>query len=130
MQPAFDRSFLIDITANPTNGASASYQLGKHNFSKPVVPVSVHCPADLQDVDRLTFQVSNDDSTFYDIYDDAGGLLSFPITADYVVAIPSEIQVALLGWAYIRLLTRNGSDVAEEPSADITFVVRFAEAEV
>lgn len=128
---SFWRDIEVDISANATNGASDSFALGPHGgIGKPFVPTSIKCPSNLQNVDRLKIQVSYDDDTFHDIYDEEGSIPSIALVASGVMVVPSIIQVGTIGFPYVRLLTCNASDVAEEPADDITFRVHFSEGEV
>ncbi len=120
----FFQSIEVDISENASDGASDSVNVGGY-LAGPVVPVSVLCPANLRGVDRVRVQVSQDNTTFYDIFVD-GAIVPLALTINTVLMVPSAIQAAVMGYAYMRLLTTDASDVAEEPSADISFVVRFA----
>ena len=116
------KAFLIDISENPTNGASESYNLGAE--PEATAPVSILCPSNLQNVDRVKFQVSRDNSTFYDILIN-GSIATLALVASSVINVPGAIGRSCLGWEYIRLMSTDASGTAEEPAADITLYVAF-----
>ena len=124
MNPPFFRD--LTVAAGGAVGTSTSYQLGGTVY--PVAPVSIETPADLNGVDRVRVQVSNDDITYLDIFVE-GDLVPLALTASRVLTLPPALSLACLGWAYMRLLTTDAANAAEDPTANTIFRIRFVEAE-
>lgn len=126
-QPPYFRDFLIDIDANPSDGHSASYQL-----PEGIVPVSVSIPSALQGSVRLTLVVADLDASdatgFELIYGEDNALDHIVLGTSRTLDVPTTVRRGCLGRGYIRVLAMNGTNVAREPDADITFRVYFADA--
>lgn len=118
--------FFRTLTVADTGSVSTAYQLGKDAANKAVMPTSILCPANLRGVDRVKVQVSQDDVTYYDIHFGTA-VVPLALTVDVVLPVPAAVQQATVGWAFMRLVTLDATNVAETPTAGIAFVVRFAE---
>lgn len=89
------------IAAQIDNGAalSAAIALNGNHVDGIVLPAAWTAAA-------LTFQVSLDGSTFYDLYDTAGSEISFTVTAGKALYLPAS-TFHLRSWDWIKL--RSGT---------------------
>lgn len=65
----------------------------------------------------ITFQVSNDDSTYLALYDETGTLVSVTVAASRAVGFKQDLIARLSGWRFIKLLS-NASETANR-SVDV-----------
>lgn len=126
---SFYKDLLVAVATNASNGASASYQLGRHQ--EAIVPTSILAPANLQSITRVKIQVAHVDvdASYKDIFIE-GAVSPIVLTISTVFNIREALQNACLGFEFIRLVTTNSSNVATDPASDITFSVQFAPAAV
>ena len=127
LQPPFFRDFLVDISANPSNGHSESFQL-----PPGFVPVAISAPADLESSARATFMVADvdDDAAvgFEHIYGEDNALDHITLGTSRTLDVPATIRRGCLGRSFVRLVLMNGSNVATEPDDDVTYRIYFADA--
>ncbi len=53
----------------------------------------------------LTFQVSNDDSTYVDLYDNAGTQVSVTVSTSRAVSFKADHASLLSGWNFIKIIS-------------------------
>lgn len=124
-----ETSFIRPLAIASGASVSASYQIGHQSANgSPMVPLAVILPASLAGATRLKFQVSKDDSTWYDILFGTG-VLYLTETVSSVVLVPARIQQGCWGFSFIRLVTMDGSNVAFAVTAATSIDVVFGNVE-
>lgn len=96
-------------TATIANGASLSGAvcLGQG------VPLSIQMPSAFTGT-ALTFQGSNDNSTYQNLYDDAGNELTVTVAASRNVLLPAS---ALAGWTFLKVRSGTSGSPTTEAAA-------------
>jgi len=126
-QPPSFKDFVVDISGNPSDGHSESFQL-----PPGMVPVAISAPSNLQGSVRATFMVADDDAAddtgFEHIYGEDNALDYITLGTSRTLDVPATIRRGCLGRSFVRLVLMNGSNVAGEPSDDVTYRVYFADA--
>lgn len=126
-QPPFFRDFVVDISGNPSDGHSESFAL-----PPGMVPVAISAPSDLQSSVRATFMVADvdvaDATGFEHIYGEDNALDHITLGTSRTLDVPATIRRGCLGRSFVRLVLMNGSNVAGDPSDDVTYRIYFADA--
>lgn len=129
LQATFWRDITIDVSDNPADGHSASYNLGQHLAG--MVPISIRIPTNLQGSVRLAIfsaDVDATDGTGFNVLAGFDGVLDhMTLVADTVSSVPNTVRLGCIGQSFIRLVTMDGASAAREPDDDMTFRVYFAE---
>lgn len=105
------------IAATIANGAALSdaIALNGNHVDGLVLPAAWTAGA-------LTFQVSLDGATYYDLYDTAGSEVSYTVTAGKAVPLAMS---ALRGWDYLKLRSgTTGTPVNQGADRAFTLMVR------
>lgn len=113
------------LTVLSAASKSNSFALGKFSAADALVPVGVLFPSSLRGTHRLKFQVSHDDSTYFDTLQGTAQLYLTETLSKYVL-VPDLIQQALLGWEFIRVATMDASNVDEVTNADFIVEIHLA----
>lgn len=125
MGEAFD-GFNRILTVPTAGAAVASNSIQLSGRDTPCLPTSIRCAANLRTTTTFKIQVSQDDTTYYDIYSSTSGtpaVISFTETANAVLPIPDVVKAGVIAWAYMRIVTNSS------PNADLAFDVHFTAAE-
>lgn len=125
-----ETSFIRSLAIANGASVSASYQIGANSAGgSPMVPLAVILPSSLAGASRLKFQVSKDDSTWYDILFGTS-VLYITETVSSVVLVSSRIQHGCWGFSFIRLVTMNTSNAAFAVTAATSIEVMFGAADI
>lgn len=114
-------AFWTTFTIPVTGAASPGYNAGGH-LPYSVVPTSVLFPASLLGTTRIKFQVSRDNSTFYDVLSDTS-VIYLTGTISSVVPVPDVIRQNLVGWDYIRIVSMDAANANKTPSSAFVLTV-------
>lgn len=110
------------MTVPVSASASNSFALGDPQSVK--VPSAILFPASLRGTTRIKFQVSHDDTTYYDLYQGTS-LIYIVSTVSVLVAVPDIIQQLTYGWEYVRIVTMNSSNAATNTSVGSMIMAMF-----
>lgn len=103
------------LTATIANGASLSAAVDLNERT----PVALLMPAAWTAAD-ITFQASLDNSTFYDVYDEAGSEYTLTVAVDqYIILDP----VDLAGARYVKVRSGTGAAAQNQGAARIIGLV-------
>ena len=109
----------IDATyaLGAVNPTESPYQIG--DPMNPMVPSSVQCPSDLAGTGTVSCQVSMDGDTWVDVAHN-NAVVTITLKTSTVIPVPSNIQIACVGWAYQRWVVNTGT------TAELVLTLRYA----
>ena len=99
----------LTIITQPTINAGESLSNALNLSAQNVGLLRIICPAAWTGNAWLTFQMSNDNTTFYDVYDYTGALLVSRVTPNAIVIVRQEL------WRMAYVKFRSGSPTAPIP---------------
>ncbi|MEK1929075.1 MAG: hypothetical protein AAAC47_04690 [Pararhizobium sp.] len=93
----------LTILTQPTIAAGQSLSNVLNLSAANVGLLRITCPADWSSKAWLTFQISNDNTTFYDVYDYTGALLVSRVVPNAMIIVRQEL------WRMAYVKFRSGS---------------------